>query len=93
MQPAAKLRDVVDQELKHVSFAFDNIDFGSLIVCGLLALPHGLVYFRHFGHRVPTTMKFFSPVVSRTENVSLVMVSATSWYTAEFCSTTLAVAY
>ena len=59
MQPAAKLPDVVDQELKHVSFAFDTIGLGSLIVCGLLALPHDLVYFRHFGYRVPTTMKEF----------------------------------
>ena len=30
-------------ELEHVNFIFDTIDFGSLIVCGLLALPHDLV--------------------------------------------------
>ena len=37
---------------------------GSFIVCGLLALPHNLVYFRHVGHRVPTTRKYFSSLVS-----------------------------
>ena len=42
VQPAAKLRDDVDQELQHVSFSFDTIELGSLIVCGLLALPHDL---------------------------------------------------
>ena len=44
MQPAAKLRDDVDQELEHVSFTFDTIELGSLIVCGLPALPHDLVH-------------------------------------------------
>ena len=43
VQPAAKLRDDVDQELEHVSFTFDTIKLCSLIVCGLLALPHDLV--------------------------------------------------
>ena len=43
VQPAAKLRDDVDQELEHVSFTFDTIKLNSLIVCGLSALPHDLV--------------------------------------------------
>ena len=43
-QPVAKLRDDVDQELEHVSFTFDTIELGSLIVCGLPALPHDLVH-------------------------------------------------
>ena len=44
MQPAAKPRDDVDQKLEHVSFTFDTIELGSLIVCGLPALPHDLVH-------------------------------------------------
>ena len=32
-----------NQELEHASFTFDTIELGSLIVCGLLALPHDLV--------------------------------------------------
>ena len=39
-----KLRDDVDQKLEHVSFTFDTIQLGSLIVCGLPALPHDLVH-------------------------------------------------
>ena len=58
MQPAANFV-MLSPELKHVSFAFDTIILSSLIVCGLLASPHDLAYFRHFGHRVPTTMKEF----------------------------------
>ena len=32
-----------DREIEHVSFTFDTIKLDSLIVCGLLALPHDLV--------------------------------------------------
>ena len=53
----------------------DTAKLGSFIVCGLLALPHNLVCFRYFGHRVPTTMKrIFSVVstgsVSKSKNAS-----------------------
>ena len=43
VQPAAKLRVDVDQELEHVSFTLDTIEPDSVIVCGLPALPHDLV--------------------------------------------------
>ena len=42
MQPAANFMVMYDPELEHVSFIFDTIELGSLIVCGLLALPHDL---------------------------------------------------
>ena len=32
-----------NQELEHVTFTFDTIELGLLIVCGLPALPHDLV--------------------------------------------------
>ena len=48
MQPAAKLRDVVDQELKHVSFAFVRASCFTTRPCILQALV---------ATRVPTAMK------------------------------------
>ena len=47
IQPAAKLRVDVDQELQHVNFTLNTIEPDSVIVRGLLALPHDLV--PHFG--------------------------------------------
>ena len=47
---------MVDQELEHVSFTFDTIELGRLIVCGLPALPHDIVHksdARRRLHRVP----------------------------------------
>ena len=43
IQPASKLRVDVDQELQHVSLTLNTIEPDSVIVCGLLALPHDLV--------------------------------------------------
>ena len=41
---AKNLSNVFDPELEHVSYTFDNINFGSMIVCGLPASPHDLVH-------------------------------------------------
>ena len=51
-------------KILYVSRQIATRQLGSFIVCGLLALPHNFVYFRHFDHRVPTTMKDFSSLVS-----------------------------
>ena len=42
-QPAANFMMMFDPELEHVSFIFDTIELGSLIVCGLLAVPDDFV--------------------------------------------------
>ena len=73
---------------EHVSFPFDTIYLGSLIVCGLPALPHDLVYKSDARRRLLRVPRYtgYDPRSSLLDAVKMYVTFAT---TVEECVDTL----